>query len=116
MYRPRHILPMTFLAGGGGGRLRCPGPAWRGGGVKEGPGAGQGWGEVGAGYPVLVLVGEQGGVEWGWRGGGRGWDWGAPCLGPGQGIPPPCGRINKVKTLLSLVLRTRAVNIAHGIC
>ena len=85
-YHPRHILSMVF-------------PALVGGGGRQG-------GEypvlvlAGGSYPVLVLVGGGAGL-------------GIPCLGPdwGQGGRVPPRPVDKLKTLLSLVLRTLAVTI-----
>ena len=92
-----------------------PGPSWRGGGYPDLTGSGGGGTPFRSGYPL----------SWSWLGGGGTLTWmGYPFprkdLGPeagkGSGIrdwdtPPPCGWTNKVKTLPSLVLRTRAVKM-----
>ena len=125
-------VPCPVLAGGDGGGDRvgvpCPGPS-------QGDRAGilcPGWGDrvrqvldggrghtlSWSGYHALVLARGTGqGVPCpGWGGTGWGRDWvgagGIPCPGPGQGTPSSSPLwTDKVKTLPSLVLRTRAVNV-----
>ena len=118
-YRQRRIVPMVFtsLAGGrgypllvlagGGGRqgVPCPGP---GHGVEVGQGGGTlswsgGWGGWTVPGPCLA----RGGSGWGETGqGGDRAGWGTLVLVL-VGVPP----VNKLKTLPSLVLRTRTVII-----
>ena len=131
----RRVPPALYLGEGGAGGMRgvgevpCPGPGC-GDKVEQGwgvPCPGPGWGDgVGlGGYPVLVLVGGQGGDKLGvpypgpgcgGRGGGRAggtlsWSWsgGYPVLVRVPPPLPPPPHVNKVKTLPSLVLRTRPV-------
>ena len=97
MAYPVHSVPWS---GEGGREYPCPGPVWgRGLEGRVGEGKGVMLGE-GRGYPVLVLSGEEeGGYHW--------------TKDPEQ-PPPPGGRTNKVKTLPSPVLDTRAIQISYS--